>query len=62
MFVYSTTHLGIEIIGQQIDEVALDGELVRHRLEVVGQFVVRSYYDSGTGRVELRPAGPTEDL
>lgn len=55
-------HLGIEVIGQLLDEGALDGHLVGEQGEVAGQGLLRGDEDGLAARAVLRPARAPEDL
>ena len=56
------TDLCIEVVGQVVEELALDGVLLGEQGEVVAQLVVGGDDGSLAVLVELRPAGTAEDL
>ena len=50
------------MVGEHLDELRLDGKLVREQLQVVGQPLVLGDDDALAVHVELRPARTSEDL
>jgi len=58
--------LGVEVVGQLLDELGLDGKLVRQQVQVLVQLVVLADQNGVAALVgaaaELRPTGATENL
>lgn len=58
----SDSDLGVEVVGQAAQELALDGVLLREQREVVAQLVVAGDDGALAVLVELWAAGAAKDL
>ena len=56
------THLGVEVVDEPLDELALDRVCTADERQILGEFVVSGDDRSLTGGVELRPTSSSENL